>query len=128
MGIFSRKPNPAKDVKKSVAPSIKIEVFKGELNKEAFTDTAKKIFSSNDSVAEVILLGDFCKLEDNLIALVKKYLPVEIEVSEEFVNCSILSVDKAGAITQVLIVITEAIESNLIKILEDNKQIVRVTK
>lgn len=111
---------------KKDSTQICVEVFKGNLEKDAVTDFIKKEFAENENLKESALIVDGA--DKGLMTKAKDLLTFEIKHSEDFKLSYLAFFTENGKISKLVIIITEGLEENFEKLLEEYKFILRIVK
>lgn len=105
---------------------VYVEVFKGKLEKAAILDSTKKEFAENTKLKESILLSTGAS--EKIISSAKEKLTFELNLSEDFQLSYLLFVTNENRISKMIAIITEGIEEDLHKLLENNQFILRIQR
>lgn len=122
MGIlenFCKQPNTTK---------VFVEVFKGQLEKDAIVDSAKKEFSENENLKEAVFITKGAS--ENVWTKAMAKLNFELNVSEDLRQSFLIMFnnDKNSTIVKVQVIISESIEESFGQFLANNSYILRILK
>ena len=113
---------------KKVEIKFEVEAFKGALEIEALKEIAKKEFAAETNLTEVVLLGDLKKADPDFKNILDKNLMFSVKTSEDFVTSYVLCINNDDDLVKITALITEKVSEVLQKILDENKQIIRIKK
>ena len=111
---------------KKDSTQIYVEVFKGNLEQDAIVDRVKKEFSENENLKEAAFVVEGA--DEKLMTKTKELLTFEINYSEDFKLSYLAFITKNNKVFKLVTIITEGLEENFEKLLENNKFILRITK
>lgn len=109
-------------------PKTKVEIFKGELTKTAITDTARKIFSYNENVKEIVLVGDVEKCDLEFKNSILNQVSADVQCAEGFKANFLIAFANDGKIHSICQIVTESVEPVLQQLIDDNNQLVRIAR
>ena len=118
MGFFDKTPKET--------TKVCLEVFKGQLEKAAIVDSSKKEFAENADLKESVFIAEGAS--EKVMNLAKDKLSFEVNISEDLKLSYLIFFTNDNKIHKLVAIITEGIEEELAKFLEENKFILRIQR
>ena len=118
MGFFDKTPKET--------TKVCLEVFKGNLEKAAIVDSSKKEFAEIDDLKESVFIVDGAS--EKVMSIAKSKLNFDVNISDDFKLSYLIFFNTDNKIHKIIAIITEGLDDELAKLLEDNKFILRIQK
>lgn len=118
MGFFDKTPKET--------TKVCLEVFKGKLEKAAIVDSSKKEFAENENLKESVFIVEGAS--EKVMTMAKGKLNFDVNISDDFKLSYLIFFTNENKIHKLIAIITEGLEDELAKLLEDNKFILRIQK
>ena len=111
---------------KTEATKVRLEIFKGQLEKAAIVDCSKKEFAENANLMESVLIVDGA--DEKVITRTKEKLSFDINITDDFKLSYLVLLTNENKISKIIGIVTEGLEEDLAKLLKDNNYILRIRR